>query len=94
VFMPLDVTDYEKIAAMIREVREEIKMLRQEVVPTDVQTLVNATIDKELKLVQQRLGKIEAKMENAATTWIMRAGVIAALVLSLLEILAHVKISP
>jgi len=99
--MPLDVPDYEKISTMIKGVeqkldtsigRVEIKIdeLRKEVVPTDVQSLVNGNVKSEIEALRQRM----EKLENAPGLWLVRLGVIFSVALSLFEILTHVKLLP
>lgn len=99
--MPLDVSDYEKIARMINAVEQKldtsigrvetkIDELRKEVVPTNVQALVNGNVQAELETLKERV----EKLENAPGVWLVRLGVIFSIALSLFEILTHVKLLP
>lgn len=88
--MPLDVNDYEKIAAMIARVETKIDALRKEVVTTDVQSVVNKSIADDISDIKERL----TNLENAPGTLLLRLGVIASLALTLLTLLTHVKLLP
>lgn len=88
--MPLDVNDYEKIAAMIARVETKIDALRKEVVTTDVQSVVNKSIADDISGIKERL----THLENAPGAWLLRLGVIASLALTLLTLLTHVKLLP
>lgn len=88
--MPLDVGDYEKIQLMIGRVEMKIDALRRDFVASDVQKVVNETVEEKFKDVNRRIDGLV----DAPGVWVMRGGIIIALIFSFLQFLVSIKVLP
>ncbi len=88
--MTLDAQDYRDITGMIQRLEDKIDALRRDFVSTNVQAIVNSTVDEKFKTQNKRLDKLE----NMAGVWLMRGGVIAALLVSVVDMLIMLRVIP
>ena len=95
--MTLDTQDYKDILSLIQRMEDrmsrfedKIDLLRRDFVATNVQAIVNATVDEKFKDMSKRL----EKLENMAGTWVLRGGVIAAFLISFIDMLIMLKVIP
>ena len=88
--MTLDAQDYKDIMALMQRMEDKIDALRRDFVATNVQALVNTTVDEKFKDMHKRLDKLE----DMAGIWVLRAGVIAAFLISFVDMLIGLKVIP
>ena len=95
--MTLDTQDYKDILSLIQRMEDrmsrfedKIDLLRRDFVATNVQAIVNSTVDEKFKDMSKRL----EKLENMAGVWVLRAGVIAAFLISFVDMLIGLKVIP
>jgi hypothetical protein len=88
--VPLDVGDYEKIAAMIGRVEAKIDAMRKDVVTTEMQALMNKGTTDDINDLNRRL----TALENAPGKWLLYLGVVGSIILTLVGLLTHIKLLP
>jgi len=88
--MTLDANDYKDIMVLMQRMEDKIDALRRDFVATNVQALVNNTVDEKFKDMNKRI----EKLENMGGTWVLRAGVIAAFLVSVIDMLIGLKVIP
>ena len=95
--MTLDTQDYKDILTLIQRMEDrmsrfedKIDLLRRDFVAANVQAIVNSTVDEKFKDQNKRI----ERLENAVGLWVMRGGVIAALLVSFIDMLIGLKVIP